>query len=118
MTENEGVDLFIQQAEKFFYIAEVKYRYTFVNQVADLLRQGFESSGLEYDIISFESLMERGSIRGIQPGRGIISGPDRIQPKVQARMDGAYGVGNWEFVEITNDSGSSIFKPLIKSRES
>lgn len=114
MPDPELDDPFIQEAMAALQIGKEQYRYKFVDLVADLLRQGFVSSGLEYDITSFDGLMERGRIHGIQPGTGILSDPDTIRPEVQARMDNEYGANNWKFVEITDDMGSSIFKPLVK----
>ena len=83
MSEAEGNDPFIAEASKKFIIGKVEYEYKFVAQVAELLRQGFASSGLEYDVCSGDGLMQYGRMQGLQPGRGIISDPDIIKPDIQ-----------------------------------
>ncbi len=115
MADPEIGDPFIQQATAArLIIGKGEYRYKFTDRVAGLLRQGFASSGLEYDILSADALIERGRTHGIQPGTGILSDPDRIRPDVKARMDKRYGAGQWEYVDIVDGKGASCFKPLVK----
>ncbi len=116
MTDPELGDPFIQDATAArLQIGKRTYRYVFVDRVADLLRQGFKLSELEYDVFPYDGLMERGHPGGAFAGfRDTGNESDHIRPDVQARMDGRYGVDGWKFVEITDGNGNTIYKPLIK----